>query len=91
MAGQQQVVIVEKRDPVAARRVEAGVGGLRPRQAEVALHQSQRVRSDATRKRRMIAPAGGDDDDFQLRVVLHGDRIEGRLQAHAARCCARSG
>jgi hypothetical protein len=38
---QQQVVIVEKRDPVAGCRVEPRVGRLRPRQARVAFHESQ--------------------------------------------------
>ena len=75
MVGLEAIVVVEERDPPAARGVESGVGCRGALQRGVACDQAQRVRSARRRHGGMRVPDGRDDQDFDRRTDL---RSKGR-------------
>lgn len=87
VSGQEDVVVVEKTEPLAPGGVESGVGRRGPRQLPGTGHQAQRKRPAPFRQRRMRRAAGSHDDDLGRRIVLGGDRRQRgreRRPRHAA-------
>ncbi len=89
MHRQELVVVVEEVEPVAARRFERDVRGFGTRERLRGAHQPQRKRAAAVRQIAMRRGAGRDDDDFHVRIVLRGDRVERALQRRAVHAADR--
>jgi hypothetical protein len=91
VAGVEEVVVVEKDQPVAAGFGHRPIGGGRPRQRRARLDQPKPEAPAAWRQRRVRLPAGVDHHDLDRVVGLMGNGGQCRREAVALHAAHQDG